>query len=261
MYQSEDQLPDGVHTDYYYPSNQPRTSVTIKNGKQHGAYTSYHENGQICDKKTFVEDKLEGIHYLHNKEGICVSEIEYLDDKYTGVLREYHENGALRLQKQGSSYTFFDEQGIKKCAIQIQGGPVAMDEYRENSANCWYQWIWNFYNARALYTPQGIWTNFKEDGRPEYSINFVGNALKTNPNEAVAMSFFEEGNQLKDTQHIVINDLHIERFIFMFNHERLVLKEGNYPTSHNDVMGWKHQSYHIKPVRSLRDVISFESIA
>lgn len=71
------------------------------------------------------------------------------------------------------------------------------------------------------------------------------------------MSLYDEHNQLKDTRHVVIKHLHIERFIFMFNHERLVLKKGNYPTTHSDVMGWKHQSYEIMPVFSLSDVITF----
>lgn len=257
MHQLEDQLPDGVHTDYYFNSDQVRTSVTIKNGKQHGPYTSYHENGHICDKKTFVEDKLEGIHYLHNKDGICVSEIEYHDNQFTGVLREYHENGTLRLQKRSRNYTFFDTQGDKKCTIEIQGGAVSMEDFKKNNDNCWYQWIWNYYNARALYIPQGVWTNFRHDGSIDYTLNFDGNDLKNNPKAAVAMSLYDEHNQLKDTRHVVIKHLHIERFIFMFNHERLVLKKGNYPTTHSDVMGWKHQSYEIMPVFSLSDVITF----
>ena len=54
-----------------------RTQITFKNGKQHGPFVRYHENGQLSSKGTFKEGKRDGPFVWYHDNGQLLEKATY----------------------------------------------------------------------------------------------------------------------------------------------------------------------------------------
>ena len=77
---------DGIH--YKKFSDVPfmgkvtgRYQGSFRNGKRHGPWVTYFENGQLMYKGTFKDHKKDGLWFRYNKNGQLLSEGLFLDDK------------------------------------------------------------------------------------------------------------------------------------------------------------------------------------
>ena len=90
-------LPHGVHKRYYYPSDKLEYIGYRKNGKIHGEYNKYHENGQIESHGN----------YKYTEIGVY--------SRKDGVWKYYYDNGQIQSEsiiKDGvEELKFYDKEG------------------------------------------------------------------------------------------------------------------------------------------------------
>ena len=82
-----------------------KSEGTLKKGKFHGPFKSYHPNGQLQGEGTFKDGKEDGPFKSYYKNGQLVGEGTYKDGKEDGPFKTYYSNGQLGLEK-----TFKDGQ-------------------------------------------------------------------------------------------------------------------------------------------------------
>jgi antitoxin component YwqK of YwqJK toxin-antitoxin module len=75
-----------------YPSSEIKTDTFYKDGKFHGDYLEYHENGNIKTKAFYQDGKLNGDYYEYFNDGSCSKFIEYKNGLKNGVYIEYGRN-------------------------------------------------------------------------------------------------------------------------------------------------------------------------
>ena len=109
-----------------------KSEGTLKKGKFHGPFKSYHPNGQLQGEGTFKDGKEDGPFKSYYKNGQLVGEGTYKDGKEDGPFKTYYSNGQLRLEE-----TYKDGK---------EDGPFK--EYHKN----------------GQLSEEGTWKDGKEDG-------------------------------------------------------------------------------------------------
>ena len=69
---------------------------TIRNGKKHGPWVKYHDNGQLETKVTFKDGKKNGPWVKYHDNGQLWSKGTFKNGKKDGPWVKYHKNGQLR---------------------------------------------------------------------------------------------------------------------------------------------------------------------
>ncbi len=91
---------NGTFTDYY-ELERPRLVENYKNGKLHGAYIQYHDNGQLAEKQVDNRNKGGEIEIYWVVEGQTkAKEAHYKDGQLHGKLVEYDEKGKIIRQEE-----------------------------------------------------------------------------------------------------------------------------------------------------------------
>ena len=75
----------------------------IKDGKKHGSWVWYHDNGQLYSKETFKDGKLDGPYVSYHENGQLSFKGTYKDGKKVGPWVRYHLDGRL-----GNKVTYKD---------------------------------------------------------------------------------------------------------------------------------------------------------
>tara|TARA_R110000823_G_scaffold61753_1_gene146954 strand:- start:214 stop:699 length:486 start_codon:yes stop_codon:yes gene_type:complete len=98
-----------------------RFQWTYKDGKEHGPFEAYHENGQLQEKQTYKDGKRHGPYekYVYHENGQLSGKVTFKDDKRHGPTEWYYKNGQLEWKgtyKDGKlvSAACFTETGEKK---------------------------------------------------------------------------------------------------------------------------------------------------
>ena len=169
--------------------------INYKNGKKHGTYEKYDQDGSRVLKCNYKNNKKDGIsvEYYENgykrfttnyKDGLqegrtCIYDIDchllreskFAAGKRIGDSIEYYKNGSLRMICKGTKYTFFvwkenHPNGLKRCEIDIEITDPGTDESR--------------YGIPQASNPifKNIWTNFRNDGSIEYTLDFTDDRSK-----------------------------------------------------------------------------------
>jgi hypothetical protein len=91
---------DGIH--YKKFSEVPFTGKvtgkkqgSLKNGKHHGPWVGYWDNGQLCFKITYNNGKQEGPYVRYHKKGQLMSKVTFNNDKWDGPWFSYHLAGTI----------------------------------------------------------------------------------------------------------------------------------------------------------------------
>ena len=87
-----------------------REQGSIKNGKRHGPWVEYHENGQVWLKGIYKDGKLDGPWVGYNENGQLESKGTYKDGKMDGPWVGYWSNGTVSSSDTG---TFKDGVKVK----------------------------------------------------------------------------------------------------------------------------------------------------
>jgi hypothetical protein len=71
---------------------------TFKDGKKHGPWVSYYDNGQLLTKQTYKDGKGDGLWVLYHDNGQLWSKGPYKNGKQHGPWVGYHKDGKLRIK-------------------------------------------------------------------------------------------------------------------------------------------------------------------
>jgi antitoxin component YwqK of YwqJK toxin-antitoxin module len=120
---------DGIH--YKKFSEVPFTGKTtgkiqgsFKNGKTHGPWVSYHDNGRLEYKVTFKDDKEDGPYVEYYTNGQLYFKGTYKDGKEDGPWVGYHDNGQLYFKgtykdgKEEGPWVYYDDNGTKRFSTE-----------------------------------------------------------------------------------------------------------------------------------------------
>ncbi|MGL5965174.1 MAG: toxin-antitoxin system YwqK family antitoxin [Fusobacteriaceae bacterium] len=91
-----------------------------KNGKPHGRWISFYENGNLKSIENWKSGILNGKHILYNHEERKLSEIYYKDGNEDGKYILYHDNGKpyivgefIKSKPSGKWYYYYEDGKIK----------------------------------------------------------------------------------------------------------------------------------------------------
>jgi antitoxin component YwqK of YwqJK toxin-antitoxin module len=155
----------------YYNNEQKKEERNYKDGKLHGTWTEWYENGKILAKGEFTEG--EGIWTMFYENGQKKMQIIQLD-KGDGETR-WHENGKREYHREGVFerwYEYYPNGQQREISSMIEG------------------------------KPNGTWTKWYENGQKKSEVNFKGGKLhgtRTSWDEKgqkVNEGYFENGVQV-----------------------------------------------------------------
>lgn len=93
---------------FYFANGKIDGELNYKNGLHHGDFFYYYEeNGQLRQKGTFVEGKMEGMLYSYYLDGTLKEEVMNVNGVTEGGFKEYNPNGSLKAVGQ---YTTEDDE-------------------------------------------------------------------------------------------------------------------------------------------------------
>jgi antitoxin component YwqK of YwqJK toxin-antitoxin module len=164
----------GVYEEYDQDGNRV-LKCNYKNNKRDGEEEEYYDNGKKKFTTNWKDGLQEGKTCTYDIEGALLREVDLINGKYIGDAIEYYKNGHLRMKNNGSKYSFYvwnkdSSSEIKRCDVDIQ-----IDEVKPVS--------YSFPKASNMIF-KGIWTNFRKDGSVEYTLDF-GNGKTGKEGEGV----------------------------------------------------------------------------
>jgi hypothetical protein len=178
----EEYLSDGRHV--FNRSYIGKEVVNLKNGKRHGSYHNYYENGNVECVINYKNGELNGLYKSYYKNGNLKGVFNYengiqageafsyredgslfrksnlVNGKYSGDGFEYYENGNTRMIFNGEKYTFFSEDGIKRCEANICIESINDEIFARRRPVFTGKW-----------TNKGIWKNYNKDGSIDYELS------------------------------------------------------------------------------------------
>ena len=85
-----------------------KTQGSFRNGKKHGPWVSYHDNGQVFSQGTYKNDKEDGPWVVYYKNGQLLSKGTLKDGKMDGPWVGYNDDGTV-----WEKYTGTYKNGVK----------------------------------------------------------------------------------------------------------------------------------------------------
>jgi len=82
----------------YYNNKNKKVFGTFKEGKFHGEFLTYYENGILRSKMKFIENKLDGTKYEYYSNGNKKIMENYNHGRLDGMVTEYYENSAIKFE-------------------------------------------------------------------------------------------------------------------------------------------------------------------
>ena len=85
-------------TIYYYDNpNTVEIEVEMKNGKRHGEFNRYYQNGYLDTHCQYVNDSIEGVETNYTANGEKAQEFTYVRGVKNGPHKAYHLSGELKI--------------------------------------------------------------------------------------------------------------------------------------------------------------------
>lgn len=167
----KDSVMIGPYKQYYgrtgRPSHVNPKQVLIegqhKNGKKHGEWLSYYENGQLGVKQTFVEGVLDGPYLEYSPYGQLIIETTYKNNKTNGVFKRYSFGNTLQ---QLGEYELGKRVG-KWVSYYPETNIIESESYYDERGNKTGTWTYYYENRRVARIERyendiavGIWEEF-----------------------------------------------------------------------------------------------------
>ena len=261
--------------DSFYRNGQIKLSTSYINGKVDGLYSKYNSNGTLIFETNFSNGSQHGQALTYSHKGKLIRKSHFNNGDREGDTKEFYENGNTRMVNRDNTYIFFNENEIKICEINIDISSVKRVDYNGNSSEIGEPKAEGF-NIKEK------WTQFHENGIDiDYQIQ-----VDTNSNKALIYEKFVNGNPT-NTRDV---NYEFKKYFFLtfhssFLNERLRPKQKTKWDGYDIIDGnWEeiegaHQYYlgynlgnvkgppgvgnseiDIHPVKSLKDLISFENL-
>ena len=255
LIKNEENFKDGIYTHYFNNSKQVKEVFVILNGKRHGDYFEYYENGALKLKLSYKSGLQSGKSFLYNSNGILLREAEFENGLFINKTLEYFENGKKRMIEDHSngSFLFYDEIGNLVCNIFIKCKQRAIND-KWDKKSVWDGWIWNK-RFHVIYHPNGIWRNYRGNGSVNYELDFNSEFYNQENPDTVLQRCFDLENNLISKEYVRISKIIFESFDKNFAIERLIEKHARYQTVHFNPGGWKYADFDINPIKELDDLI------
>jgi antitoxin component YwqK of YwqJK toxin-antitoxin module len=89
-----------VHGKYvrYYNNGTLEFECSYVHGKKHGEYVRYYKHGQIEEKSTYKNGKRCGEHVIYKPDGNLYIKCKYINNELHGKYIRYHENGEVKFK-------------------------------------------------------------------------------------------------------------------------------------------------------------------
>ena len=125
---------------HYYPNGSVREEIHFADGKYHGVYKEFSEQGWVSHRSTYEHGRMHGVLHRFYENGMLQAEANYYHGRIHGRAKEFHPNGTVRLKMDYSygnplsSLEEYDESGklVRSSAPQPAAG---MPEPRQNRAS------------------------------------------------------------------------------------------------------------------------------
>ena len=150
----------GSYEEWDYNKQFIEKLINYKDGKKHGAYIEYNQDGNKvfeCNYKNGVQD---GKTLTYREDGSLFRQSNLENGKYSGDCFEYYDNGNTRMIYNEGEYIFFSEDGIKRCEVSICIEAVDGKIFGNRRPDFIGKW-----------TNKGIWKNFLDDGGIDYELS------------------------------------------------------------------------------------------
>ena len=106
-------------TIYYYDNpNTVEIEVEMKNGKRHGEFNRYYQNGYLDTHCQYVNDSIEGVETNYTANGEKAQEFTYVRGVKNGPHKAYHLSGELKIEggfkddKFDGDWKYYDDRGV-----------------------------------------------------------------------------------------------------------------------------------------------------
>lgn len=83
---------------FYYPSGKLESTLSYKDGIQHGPFKYYYEDGQLKQEGAFEAGKIVGLLKTYYPDGQLQEEVTHVDGVTEGPFKEYNPNGTLKAE-------------------------------------------------------------------------------------------------------------------------------------------------------------------
>jgi len=102
-------------------SAQIQSRFTTKNGKKHGEFESFYENGLTLLKGEFKNGLQHGKAKSYTSKGVLFRKSDFENDERIGLTKEFYSNGSLRFEydSEKHQYTFYSKKGKKTLVANI----------------------------------------------------------------------------------------------------------------------------------------------
>lgn len=77
-----------------------REEKMMKDGKLHGIYKRWYDNGRLCEESLYANGLLNGKQYYYNTEGILIHEFNFKNGNLDGQQLVYYKDGKIRSRKE-----------------------------------------------------------------------------------------------------------------------------------------------------------------
>ena len=191
-------VPDGVQTLYFDEAHAHKKSEgEFKGGKEEGAWTFWHDGGEIAIKGSFVHGSKDGVWTVFDKSGAKQSEMKWTADKVEGPGTEWYPNGQKKSEanfadgKLAGHSVEWHPNGQKKIAGDYKDGKkeghwVSWHDNGQKSSEGefkndlqvgpWQSWFPNgkveksgtFVDGKH----DGLWSSWRDDGQLEQQLEF-----------------------------------------------------------------------------------------
>lgn len=145
--------------------------VTYCQNDKEVAKVTFSENGSIIKKTGQIPD---GIVKGYGKNGILVSEGNYLNGKKNGLVKDYYENGAV-----SSEWNFKADKEDGICKNYDKKGNISM--------------LWTFKEGKK----DGLYRTYYASGKPWSEINF-----KNDKKDGLEKQYYKNGNIESESNYI-----------------------------------------------------------
>ena len=233
---------DGRHLEYFEnKKRQAKFELHVINGKRHGSYKSYYENGQIKIYSNYINGVLDGSYRHYYENGQIEVDRNYINGELDGIYKSYYENGQIKLDCNGKNgeiegvYKSYYESGNLKNQFNYKNGSKVgqfqsfydnkakyregnfgekelVKEYFKNGNlkflqdNNKYTFYDDDNNLKCEISDDingfcGKWKNYREDGIIEYELDF-DDYNSDKKNKRVTKTIFTKGGDFYSKNNV-----------------------------------------------------------
>jgi hypothetical protein len=219
---------NGVNEIYFDngKSAQIQSRFMTKNGKRHGEFENFYENGLISLKGEFKNGLQHGKATSYTLKGVLFRESNFKKNKHIGFTKEFYSNGKLRFEydTEKDKYTFYSKKGKKTLIAYIEIYENLMSHISRSSHPKIYKTEVvnpekNGIQNRIVNKPFGTWKIFNDIEEIEYELDFklLSNSFFI---ETVQKKYFNKSGETISSEMLDISKLNTKYFSYDNINER-----------------------------------------